>query len=57
MEADRRDIEKEIIDICFFMRGMSIDEGYQLTIDQKKQINRRFSENQKISKQAGQLIY
>lgn len=51
-------MEKELIDICFFMRGsIDIDQVYQLTIDQKKQISRRLSENQKLSKQAQQLIY
>lgn len=58
MAADGRDLEKELIDICFFMRGsIDIDQAYQLTIDQKKNINRRFAENQKLSKAAQQLIY
>lgn len=58
MAADRRDMEKELIDICFFMRGsIDIDQAYQLTIEQKKQINKRLSENQKLSKQINQLIY
>ena len=58
MAADRRDLEKELIDICFFMRGsIDIDQAYQLTIDQKKHISRRFAENQKLSKAAQQLIY
>ena len=58
MAADRRDIERELMDICFFMRGsIDLDQVYQLTIEQKKQINRRLSENQKLSKQVNQLIY
>lgn len=58
MAADRRDIEKELIDICFFMRGsIDLDQVYQLTIGQKTQISRRLSENQKLSKQVQQLIY
>lgn len=58
MAADRRDMEKELFDIMFFMRGsITMDDAYNLTIDQKKQISRRLSENQKLSKQANQLIY
>lgn len=58
MAADRRDMEKELIDICFFMRGsITLDQVYELTIEQKKQISRRLSDNQKLSKQVNQLIY
>lgn len=58
MAADRRDMEKELIDICFFMRGsITLDHAYELTIDQKKQISRRLKENQNLSKQIQQLIY
>lgn len=58
MAADRRDMEKELVDICFFMRGsVTIESAYELTIDQKKHISRRLRENQNLSKQIQQLIY
>jgi len=47
-------IHKEIIDICFYMRGgITIDQAYKLTIQQREMIAKRIKKNIEQTEKSG----
>ena len=49
-----RAIEKDLIDICFYMRGgINIDQAYQLTLDQQNMCTKRIKKNIEQTEKSG----
>ena len=47
MASDARDIKKQVIEICWYMRGsVTHDQAWQLTYEDKKLISEFIKENQ-----------
>ena len=47
MASDARDIKKQVIEICWYMRGsVTHDQAWQLTYEDKKIIGEFIKENQ-----------
>ena len=54
MNEDSGALHKDIIDICFFMRGsINIDQAYQLTPMQRKLISKRIKKNFEHTEKSG----
>lgn len=54
MDANAGAMHKEIIDICFYMRGgINIDQAYQLSPQQRKFIFKRIKKNIEQTEKSG----
>lgn len=57
MDFEAGAIHKEIIDICFYMRGsINIDQAYKLTLQQRKLVFRRIKKNIEQTEKSGMSL-
>ena len=58
LEDESEAIEKNLMEILWYMRGgISLNDAYNLTWDQRKYIFELIKENQELSKKTGRPIY
>lgn len=54
MEADQKQIKNDIFKLCWYMRGgVSLDEGFSLSIEDRKIISNIIEENLETTKKSG----
>jgi hypothetical protein len=53
MEREAKDIKKEIFQLCWYMRGISISEGMNLTWEDRQIIGEIIKENLETTKKTG----
>jgi hypothetical protein len=53
MEREAKDIKKEIFQLCWYMRGISISEGMNLTWEDRQIIGQIIKENLETTKKTG----
>ncbi len=53
MEKDTKAIKKEILQMCWYMRGLSYDEGMNLSIEDREIIGDIIKENLETTKKSG----
>ena len=58
LENETNEIEKNLVEILWYMRGgISLNDAYQLTFDQRRHIFELIKENTELSKKTGKPIY
>jgi len=58
LENESESIEKNLIEILWYMRGgITLNDAYDLTFDQRKFIFELIKENTELSKKTGKPIY
>lgn len=53
MDSEANDIRREAIRMCWYMRGMSYSESFQLSFDERKIISDLVQENMDTTKKSG----
>ncbi len=53
MEKETKAIKKEILQMCWYMRGLSYDEGMNLSIEDREIIGDIIKENLETTKKSG----
>jgi len=58
LDSEYNDIEKNLMEILWYMRGgISLNDAYNLTWDQRKHIHELIKENMELSKKTGRPIF
>jgi len=58
LENETNEIEKNLVEILWYMRGgISLNDAYQPTFDQRRHIFELIKENTELSKKTGKPIY
>lgn len=52
IDAEARALKKEILQFCWYMRGLSYDEGMNLTFEDREIISELIKENLEITKKS-----
>jgi hypothetical protein len=53
IEKDATEIKKDLLKICWYMRGMSYQEALHLTVDERKIIGDIIKDNLETTKKSG----
>jgi hypothetical protein len=53
MDKEARDIKKEVLKMCWYMRGLSYSEGMNLSFEEREIIGEIIKENLETTKKTG----
>jgi hypothetical protein len=53
MDREAKDLKKEILMMCWYMRGLSFSEGMNLSFEERKIIGEIIKENLETTKKTG----
>lgn len=53
MEKEAKALKKEIFQMCWYMRGLSVDEGMALSFEDRKLIAEMIKDNLETTKKSG----
>jgi hypothetical protein len=53
MDKEAKDLKKEVLMMCWYMRGLSVSEGMNLTYEDRKIIGEIIKENLETTKKTG----
>lgn len=57
MEKEAKAIKKEVLQLCWYMRGLSFTEGMNLSYDERKIIGEIIKENLETTKRSGMPFF
>jgi hypothetical protein len=53
MDKEARDIKKEVLKMCWYMRGLSYSEGMNLSFEEREIVGEIIKENLETTKKTG----
>lgn len=53
IEKEAKEIKKEVFQMCWYMRGMSINDGMNLTYEDRSIITELVKEHMEVTKKSG----
>jgi hypothetical protein len=53
LDKENREIRKEVLKMCWYMRGLSYAEGMNLSVDEREIVGEIIKENLETTKKSG----